>query len=210
MNVVDATGFEPHPFLREAHAMTLAGLLPRAFFGLRRGEQLPHGLETRVRVEARTELRVWLHAQARSHERPLALLLHGLSGSAESRYVLGLAAKLFARGFSVARMNMRNCGASEHLADTFYCTAQSGDVLAALRDAQARTGSGNVHVCGWSMGGNMVLKCAGELGSAAPAWLASVAAVSPALDLEAAQVALDEVASNALYRRYFLREMLAL
>jgi predicted alpha/beta-fold hydrolase len=145
----DEREFEPHPFLRDAHAMTLAGLLPRGFFGSAREKPLPRGSDTRVRVDAGSELRVWLHAQERAHERPLALLLHGLSGSADSHYVLGLGARLYARGFSVARMNMRNCGESEEHSDTFYCTAQSGDVLAALRDALARTGSECVHVCGW-------------------------------------------------------------
>ncbi|MEO6708203.1 MAG: alpha/beta fold hydrolase [Planctomycetota bacterium] len=202
--------FEPHPFLREAHAMTLAGLLPRAFFGVRSANGLPPGEDTQIRVDATTQLRVWVHRQPEAATKPLAVLLHGLSGSSESRYVLGLGAKLFARGFSVARMNMRNCGDSEHLTETFYCTAQSGDVLAAAQGAREICAAPRVHVCGWSMGGNMVLKMAGELGCAAPPWLASVAAVSPAMDLEATQIALDEVGSNEVYRRFFLREMLAL
>jgi predicted alpha/beta-fold hydrolase len=190
--------------------MTLAGLIPRAFFGVRAGNGLPRGEDTSIRVDETTQLRVWIHRQGDAHEKPLALLLHGLSGSADSRYVLGLGAKLFARGFSVARMNMRNCGGSESLTETFYCTAQSGDVLAAARAAREICGASSVHICGWSMGGNMVLKCAGELGLDAPSWLTSLAAVSPAMDLEAAQLSLDEVVSNEVYRRYFLREMLGL
>jgi predicted alpha/beta-fold hydrolase len=107
--------FEPHPFLREAHAMTLAGLLPRAFFGMRGANRLPPGEDTQIRVDATTQLRVWIHRQPEAATKPLAVLLHGLSGSSESRYVLGLGAKLFSRGFSVARMNMRNCGDSERM-----------------------------------------------------------------------------------------------
>ncbi len=210
MRARTAAPFEPHPCLRDAHAMTLAGLIPRAFFGVFAKLALPAGKVVQVRVDAGTQLKVWIHRQPDSSSRPLAVLLHGLSGNADSRYILGLAAKLFSRGFNVARMNMRNCGGSEDLTETFYCTAQSGDVFAVARDTREICGAARVHLCGWSMGGNMVLKLAGELGQAAPAWLTSVAAVSPALDLEAAQLALDEVSPNEVYRRFFLREMLAL
>lgn len=205
-----ATEFEPHPCLREAHAMTLAGLLPRALFGARAKPALPAGELVLVRVDEQTRLRVWLHRQPQPRRAPVAVLVHGLSGSADSRYMLGLGAKLFARGFSIARMNVRNCGGSEELTPTLYCTAQSGDVRACAEHVRELCEATCVHLCGWSMGGNMVLKLAGEFGGAPPAWLASVAAVSPALDLKAAQVALDEVGPNELYRRYFLRDMLAL
>ncbi len=198
--------FEPHPLLRDAHAMTLAGMLPRkwldpSFAPLARGEPL------HVRVDRETEVFVWVHRQPHDSDAPLAVLLHGLSGSAESRYIHGLGARLYARGFHVARMNMRNCGGSEHLSATFYCTAQSGDVFEVARAARERCDAPRVYVCGWSMGGNMVLKLAGELADQRPPWLAAVAAVSPALDLEAAQRSLDEVVSNEVYRRFFLGQM---
>jgi len=206
----DASVFEPHPFLREAHAMTLAGLLPRCVFGARAAARLPPGEEAQVRVDERTRLLVWLHRQPRSPNAPLALLVHGLSGSADSHYMHGLGAKLFARGFALARMNVRNCGGSEALTPTLYCTAQSGDVAACARTLRELCGAPSVHVCGFSMGGNMVLKYGGELGAQAPAWLGSLAAISPALDPAAAQLALDEVGTNEVYRRHFLRDMLAL
>ncbi len=201
--------FEPHPLLRNAHAMTLAGLLPRRVFGSH-FRALPQGETKRVRVDAETELLVVLHRQLDRSDAPLAVLVHGLSGNADSHYMHGLGAKLFARGFHVARMNVRNCGGSEELTPTLYCTAQSGDVHAAARGARELCGAQRVYVCGWSMGGNMVLKFAAELGSEAPTWLRGVAAVSPALDLEAAQIALDDVRSNKIYRRFFLKDMLNL
>jgi predicted alpha/beta-fold hydrolase len=205
-----AARFEPHPLLRGAHAMTLAGLLPRGLFGARAGARLSRGSATLVRVAEDAQLLVWLHRQPGRAGAPLVVLVHGLSGSADSRYIMGLGAKLFARGFSIARMNVRNCGGSEAWSSTLYCTAQSGDVLACAERAREMCAAPRVHLCGWSMGGNMVLKLAGELGSAAPLWLCSVAAVSPAFDLKAAALALDEVGSNEVYRRYFLRDMLAL
>ena len=201
--------FEPHPLLRNAHAMTLAGLLPRRIFGSH-FSTLPQGETKRVRVDEETELLVVMHRQLNRSDAPLAVLVHGLSGSADSHYMRGLGAKLFARGFHVARMNVRNCGGSEALTPTLYCTAQSGDVYTAARGAREFFGAQRVYVCGWSMGGNMALKFAAELGDEAPDWLRSVAAVSPALDLEAAQVALDDVRSNKIYRRFFLKDMLKL
>lgn len=198
--------------------MTLAGLLPRPWLGA--GSEALAGHEVlRVEVEPGTQVEVLLHRAApgpppRPLETwvpaPLVVLVHGLSGSADSGPVRGLACKLLARGFQVARMNLRNCGGTEALSSTLYCTAQSGDVLAVARAARERCDAPRVHLCGWSMGGNMVLKLAGELSAEAPPWLASVSAISPAMDLEAAQRSLDEVEGNAVYRRFFLREMLSL
>lgn len=143
------------------------------------------------------------------------LLVHGLEGSSHSQYVVGNANKLWAAGCNVLRMNMRNCGATDALSPSLYHSGLSTDVLAVLDWAIAR-GCGRVVLAGYSMGGNLVLKAAGELcagmrpefGAEAPRELAGVVAVSPPIDLRESADALHAM-QNRMYERRFLRNLSA-
>jgi predicted alpha/beta-fold hydrolase len=99
---------------------------------------------------------------------------------------------------------MRNCGGSDQLTPTLYHSGLSGDVGAVLAHMQQKFGLERIVLGGYSMGGNLVLKLAGELGSAAPAALRGVIAVSPAVDLAPSADALHEPA-NRVYEWHFLR-----
>ncbi len=135
------------------------------------------------------------------------VLVHGLEGSSRSQYVVGNANKLWLAGMNVVRMNMRNCGSTDALASTLYHSGMSSDVAAVLQWCIAR-GCERVMLAGYSMGGNLVLKCAGELGSSAPAELAGVVAVSPPVDLAQSADALH-LPFNRIYERRFLRGLKA-
>jgi len=134
------------------------------------------------------------------------LLVHGLEGSSDSRYIQGITARAWAVGCNVIRMNMRNCGDTEALSPTLYHSGLSGDVGVVMRHYAARFGLQRVALVGYSMGGNLVLKLAGEWGSEAP--LAAVAAVCPAIDLAPGADALHDPA-NRLYEWRFLRGLMA-
>jgi predicted alpha/beta-fold hydrolase len=140
-------------------------------------------------------------------ERPTAIILHGLEGSSHSQYVVGNANKLWNAGCNVIRMNMRNCGGTERLTPTLYHSGLSADVGQVLRFFIEREGLQTVSLIGYSMGGNLVLKLAGELGEAAPSELRSVVGVSPAIDLGLSADALHEL-PNRIYERKFLRALL--
>src|SRR3982750_1849055 len=60
-------------------------------------------------------------------ERPTLLALHGLNGSSDAHYMRGLAAKAFARGMNVVRLNQRNCGDTEHLAEGLFHSGLTAD-----------------------------------------------------------------------------------
>ena len=117
-----------------------------------------------------------------------AVLVHGLEGSSDSRYIQGIAMRAFAAGMNVVRMNMRNCGGSDRLTPTLYHSGRSADVGAVVGHFAARFGLERIALVGYSMGGNLVLKLAGEWGAQAP--LAAVATVCPAIDLAAGADAL--------------------
>ena len=121
--------------------------------------------------------------------------------------MLGNADKLVRSGCNAIRMNMRNCGGTERLTATLYHSGLSADVLAVLRFFAGRERLRSVALIGYSMGGNLVLKAAGDLGPEAPPELHSVIAVSPAADLGPSADALHRPA-NRIYERRFLRALL--
>jgi predicted alpha/beta-fold hydrolase len=139
-------------------------------------------------------------------ERITAIVLHGLEGSSESQYVVGNANKLWRAGHNVIRMNMRNCGGTEALSPTLYHSGLSADVDRVMRHFLARAHLERIALVGYSMGGNLVLKLAGELGSGAPRELRAVVGVSPAVDLGPSADALHRPA-NRIYERRFLRAL---
>lgn len=131
------------------------------------------------------------------------VVVHGLEGSSESQYSRGIADKALRAGMNVIRFNQRNCGGTEALAPVLYHSGLSGDVAAVANHVIARDAISRLALVGFSMGGNLVLKLAGEWGRQAPPQFCAVAACSPALDLSASADALHEP-SNRLYETYFL------
>ena len=134
------------------------------------------------------------------------LLLHGLEGSSEAHYMAGMAEKAWARGFNVVRLNQRNCGGTEHLSRGLYHSGLTHDprfVLAELRDTEGLTRFG---VAGYSLGGNLTMKLAGEFGTGEMPEVKAFGAVSPVLELEACVRAIERRA-NRLYEWNFCRNL---
>ena len=175
---------------------------------LRRKFALPEGEERLFRVDAETQLKGICHWQTgKQRERAVIVVVHGLEGSCESNYMRGIADKAWARGFHAVRMNQRNCGGTERLTPTLYNSGLSGDYRAVLLDLIAE-GFEQIYFAGYSMGGNLVTKMAGEWGAAPPKELRGVCAVCPAMDLSACADALEEP-ENYLYQRHFVKGLLA-
>ena len=191
--------FRPHPWFRGGHLQTIA-----AFFLPRRIE-LPAAEERLVEVEPGVS--VLCHCHWQKDRRALTLLVvHGLEGSSESQYMMGMARSGLAAGMNVVRMNQRNCGGMDHWAATLYNSSRSADVAAVARSLLERDGIPAFVLVGFSMGGNLVLKLAGEWGSDGPAEFHGVVAVCPAVNLAAGADALHEPA-NRIYEYYFLLQL---
>jgi len=189
--------FVPRRFLRNGHLQTLAGnFMPRTSL-------LPHAEERFVRIDDNIQVLCHCHWQSAPEERPTIIIVHGLEGSSQSQYVIGTGSKAWAAGMNVVRMNMRNCGGTDHLTPTLYHSGLSGDVAAVFRAMRDEMRLTNISVAGFSMGGNLVLKMAGEWGSDAPPELKAVAAISPAADLALSADAMHEPA-NRIYEWKFL------
>ena len=132
------------------------------------------------------------------------IIVHGLEGSADSQYVIGTGSKAWAAGMNVVRMNMRNCGGTETLTPTLYHSGLSQDVGTVAQELIREDHLERIAVVGFSMGGNLALKLAGEWGDHAPPQVKAFAAVSPAMDLAASADALHSW-QNWLYEQKFLR-----
>lgn len=195
--------FVPHPLLRHPHLMTV---FPR--FWPRRG--FPQRFPTATRlfpVAPDSQLLGYCHWQRVPTRQPTVILVHGLEGCSESHYMLGISVKAWRAGYNVIRLNQRNCGGTEGLTPTFYHSGLSGDLKAVVEHLAADDGLDAIWLAGYSMGGNLALKLAGETKSSLPA-LRGVVAVCPNIDPAACIAALEQPA-NWLYQRYFLKRLQA-
>jgi len=197
------TPFEPRRFLANGHLQTIVGnFLPRPAL------QIPIATEE-VEVDPADGSRVLCHCHWQPEPERAArltlVLVHGLEGSSDSRYIQGVSARAWAAGFNVVRMNMRNCGDTDALTPTLYHSGLSADVGAVVTHFASKHRLARIALVGYSMGGNLVLKLAGEWGHRTP--LVAVATVCPAIDLAPGSDALHEPA-NRIYEYRFLRGLM--
>jgi hypothetical protein len=197
--------FEPLPWLRGGHGQTLAGNYWR-----RKPFAVPFSAQA-VEVDPADGSRVLCHCHWQAEEvragRLTIVLVHGLEGSSDSQYIRGITALAWNEGCNVIRMNMRNCGGTETWSPTLYHSGLSADVAAVLHHFVSLHGLQRVAVAGYSMGGNLVLKLAGELGEDVPKWLLAAVGVCPAADLAPSADALHDP-SNRMYEWHFLRNLI--
>ncbi|HET7840564.1 MAG TPA: alpha/beta fold hydrolase [Terriglobia bacterium] len=195
--VTNPEPFRPRRGLRGGHLQTLIG----AFLPPQNALPAP---ELRCFcVDAEAEVLTLCHWQPDRRRCLTLLIVHGLEGSANSSYVLGTASKAWQAGMNVVRYNVRNCGGTEHLCRTLYHSGLSADVGEVVRALIRDDRLGRIALAGFSMGGNQVLKLAGEWGSSAPPQLEAVAAVSPGIDLAACADAIHRW-KNRIYEWNFL------
>lgn len=197
------TDLAPPRWLRHRDVMTIAASLWR-----RRFPHLPRASRREFEVEPGSRILAHCHWQSEPRPHPTLVLIHGLEGSSSSGYMLGTAQAAWRAGFNVVRLNQRNCGGSALLTPTLYNSSQSGDVRAVIRELIGRDHLPEIFAAGFSMGGNLVLKMAGEFGSNPPPELRAVAGISPAIDLAAAVDAMEQP-RNRIYLVYFVRKLKA-
>jgi len=192
--------FRARRWLSGGHVQTIASfLLPRKI-------HLPPAEERLVEVAPEIKIRCLYYWQRDRTAALTVIVVHGLEGSSDSQYMQGIARNGLAAGMNVVLMNQRNCGGMDHFAPTLYNSSLSGDVAAVVRNALENDRVSRFALIGFSMGGNLVLKLAGEWASSGPAEFRAVAAVCPAMDLAASADALHDPA-NRIYEYYFLMQL---
>ena len=192
--------FRPARLLTQADAQTLSAFFwpgrfrPRDYTG---DEKRLFQVETESRVLGRCR---W---QAKRIEHPTLVLWHGIESSSSAAYMLSTAAKAFRAGFNVVRMNVRNCGDTNHLSPALYHAGLTDDARTVIDHLIHDDGLARIIIAGFSLGGNQVLKLAGEYGDEAPRELIGAVAISPSVNLQASSTRL-EARRNWIYHRSFL------
>jgi len=187
------------PLFTNPHLLTiLANFWPRKYDTSR--FQIENKL---VRTDEDTEVLV-------QTQRPSAapvghvVLLHGLEGNGDSGYIHSMAWDVLNAGFIAHRFNMRTCGGTAHLCKTIYHGGLTSDLRTWLELLEGERSGLPVFLIGFSLGCNLVLKLAGELGDTQ--LIRGVCAVSTPIDLAAGVRRLGEL-DNRLYERRFLARM---
>ncbi|HXE12445.1 MAG TPA: alpha/beta fold hydrolase [Bryobacteraceae bacterium] len=185
------------PLVRNAHLLTIA-----ANFWPRDIDETRFPPRRRVyHTDANTGILVLEHQPLEAQGQ--ILLLHGLEGSSNAGYFKSFAQDALLRGFGIHRSNMRTCGGTETLSETMYHSGLTSDTRFILEQIH-RTRPGPLFLLGFSLGGNVALKLAGELG--VNNLLTGVCAVSTPIDLAACVRTLDRP-SNRIYARRFLKRL---
>lgn len=135
---------------------------------------------------------------------PLVLVLHGLEGSSESPYARGLLAAFRRAGWPAAVMHFRGCGGEPNRLARCYHSGETGDLAWVVGELGRRFPGRPLFAAGVSLGGNVLLKWLGELGSGAP--LAGAAAVSVPFDLGRCADRMERGFSR-VYRRRLVGEL---
>ena len=192
------------PFFRNPHLLTIAGNYWR-----RNLDEQRFPVETKL-YDTEPGVQVLVHSQAPAGD-PVAqlVLVHGLEGSSAAGYARSLAQAALQAGCATHRFNMRSCGGTEHLSGrSLYHSGQTSDLLAVIQQIskQQFSRSAPIFLAGFSLGGNVVLKLAGELGASASDLIAGVMAISTPIDLAACVRQLDKP-SNVIYARRFVTRL---
>ncbi len=189
--------FQPFPTLSNNHAQTLiASRLPL-------NTRLP-SVTKRVVLPGGDQLALEISTPEHWQKTDLTVvMIHGLCSSHLAPYLVRLTRKLYVRGVRAVRVNLRGCGSGYGLAKGIYHSGRSEDVLAALTELYQETPTSPVVLIGFSLGGNLVLKLAGEVPEQAARYLKQVIAICSPVHLKNCSSLLSQP-SNRLYDQHFV------
>ena len=202
---IDMPVFRPRPPWFGGDLQTIRNTL---LAGLGRGTALPTGerISLPMRDGSGDRLIATLNRPPDPAVKPLAILIHGLTGCEDSAYMRASASHLLTRGHPVLRLNLRGAGPSAAYCREQYHAGRSEDLRAVVTGLDPALPTGGIVLIGFSLGANMMLKYLGEEGGAAP--VVAAVAVSAPIDLQATQRRVMEP-RNLLYHRHILSRMKA-
>lgn len=141
---------------------------------------------------------------------PTVAVAHGLGGDYRSSYMVRLARAFTALDWRTVRIDLRGAGAGRGRARRLYNAGSSGDLALVVEWLQRLEPASPLALVGMSLGGNIVMKLAGEVGPEAFPKLRAVAAISAPLDLARCSQLLEKLPRyDAFYVRH-LRKLVAL
>lgn len=188
--------FRPHRWLRGPHAQTIVPTLMRPL------PQLDFEIETLELADGDYVRLGWAGTPRRGQR--VAVLVHGLTGGFQSKYLRGTAQLLIARGWRVAALELRGGGETPNRLPRNYHHGDTGDLRHLWRVLRERDPQARLAAVGWSLGANVLIKAMGEEGAAAP--VEAAAAASAPFRLEPCANKLDSGFAR-VYQRRLLRDL---
>ncbi len=199
----NSLSFVPRCRLANGHVMTVFAWARKREFA-----DLPAPEPRLFQVTPDTQVLAHCFWQTDRAARPTLVALHGLEGSSEAHYMRGLAAKAWRRGWNAVLLNQRNCGGTEHLTPSLYHSGLTPDPLSVIRELVSSEHLERIGVVGYSLGGNLTLRLAGEVADGSLPEIKAVVAVSPTIDLDTCVHAIER-RSNYPYQWNFVRNLKA-
>lgn len=193
--------FDPPFGLRSPHLQTVLSYLWK-------DGKAPPSEQFKVSLDNGDQLSCHLsNPQKDEAPKKIVVMVHGLGGSYLSGYLVRLTRKIYQAGYCAVRVNLRNCGSGEGLSALPYNGGTSSDILAVLKVLKERYPFSSIVLMGFSLGGNIALKLAGELGEEGKRYIDRLIAVCPTIDLYHA-VQQIEKKGNWIYHQYYLSHLL--
>lgn len=200
MPILAQSTYKPPWYLRSGHIQTVSPTLFRKVAPAKTRRE-------RIKTDDGDFLDIDWHltGDAPVSQRALALVTHGLEGSSEAKYVLGMARALQAEGYAVVTWSFRGCSGEDNSKPYSYHSGASND-LASVIDYISRVDSRPLVLVGFSIGGNITLKYLGEQGTRVARHIKAAVAFSVPVDLAASAAVLAR-RSNSVYMRRFLKTL---
>ncbi len=203
--MINVDDFHPAPLIRHAQIQSvLATKSPRRRKWLRAGNRM-EAVATHHVLDAGDGVRLtgYLSRQERDTPKGLVVLIHGWEGSHDSTYLYSMACALFAAGYDVFRLNLRDHGGTHHLNREVFHSARIAEVLGAIRAVQSLDPVQPLFVIGFSLGGNFALRV-GIHGPAAGVQPRLTIGICPSVNPRATVEAIDS--GSSMFRWYFMRK----
>ena len=196
MPLVESSSYKPPLWLRNGHINTI---YPYYF---RKKTILPYNRKRMFTQDDDFFDVDWLLSE---NNKRLCILLHGLEGSSASQYIWGNANTLFNQGFNVAAINFRSCSGEMNKQLTMYHSGFTHDLHYFIQSIES--GFEEIFICGFSLGGNVVMKYAGDGVYPISDKIKALAGISVPCDLSAGSKKIKE-RKNHLYEKKFLDTLL--
>lgn len=198
MDVLNAHPFVPPVWLRNPHCQTVGARYLRRI-------TLPE-MKTE-NWETPDDDVVQVHSRILDPEAPIVLILHGLEGSVESTYMIGLIRQLDRISWNAIAMDFRSCGGTMNRAKRLYHSGETTDAAFMVQRISEVYPDNPIYMTGYSLGGNVIGKWLGDLGDAVPENVKGAAICSAPYDLVASGKHMDSTLSR-LYVLHFLRMLI--
>lgn len=192
MPVLPAPSYRPPAHQWNRHLQTI---LPNVF---RRVEGIQYNRE-RISMSDGDFLDLdWSYAHLKTKR--LAVLTHGLLGNSQRPYMLGMARVFNRNGWDVLSWNMRGLSGEPNRLERMTTHGSSDDLEAVVKHILHQKRYSEISLVGFSKGGNIALKYAGEQANSIPSEIKSVVAISAPVDVLGS---VEAMGNHSLYARMF-------